>query len=269
MNDPQTRVLSIPHGGGPMPIMGDPSHGRMIDFLRDTEASIGRPRAIVVVSAHWECAEPTLTSGAAPELIYDYGGFPEEMYRLKYPAPGDPELADHAAQLLAGAGFSPQFDANRGFDHGVFVPLLLMYPDASIPVIQLSVLRSLDPAVHIDMGAAIAPLAQDDVLILGSGFTFHNMGAFDLGNPATVEDPGNEAFEAWLRETCTSTDLTEVDRTQRLVDWSTAPGARYSHPREEHLLPLHVCYGAGAGPASQAFDDRILGKRSSGYAWPL
>ena len=263
----QSRVLSIPHGGGPMPVMGDPSHARMVEFLRGSEAQLGRPSAIVLVSAHWECPQPTLTSGATPDLIYDYGGFPAEMYELQYPAPGAPELADDIAQMLADAGFDPVLDQNRGFDHGVFIPMLLMYPDAAIPVIQLSLMTSLDPAAHIEMGAAIGSLVHRDVLILGSGFTFHNMNAFGPTQAVTGGDPENEAFEAWLRETCTDAGITEAERTGRLIDWAEAPGARWCHPREEHLLPLHVCYGAGGGPATQAFDDLVLGKRTSGYAW--
>ncbi len=267
MSADNTRVLCIPHGGGPLPVMGEPSHARMIEFLRGTERSIGRPSAIVVISAHWECPRPTLTSGAAPGLIYDYGGFPDETYHLRYPAPGHPELAGRTAQLLADAGLDPQLDPGRGFDHGVFIPLLLMYPDASIPVIQLSQLGHLDPAAHIAMGAALAPLVDDDVLILGSGFTFHNMNAFGPTHPVTGGDPENEAFERWLGDTCTDVDISETERTRRLVDWARAPGARWCHPREEHLLPLHVCYGAGGGPATRVFDDLVLGKRASGYAW--
>jgi len=248
-------------------VLGEPSHARMVEFLRTTGHSIGRPSAIVVVSAHWEAARPTITSGAAPGLIYDYGGFPEESYRLQYPAPGTPELAARIAELLTTAGFEPRLDPNRGFDHGVFIPLLLMYPDASIPVIQLSLLSSLDPAAHIAMGAALTSLAGAGVLILGSGFTFHNMSAFDPGNPEPGRDPQNEAFENWLVDTCTSPDLTADERMQRLIGWADAPGARWCHPREEHLLPLHVCYGAGGGLATRVFDDLVLGKRASGYAW--
>ncbi len=260
-------VLCIPHGGGPMPLMGDQSHAQMVEFLRGAERWIGRPEAIVLISAHWECAQPTLTSGAAPELIYDYGGFPPEMYQLSYPAPGAPDLAADVAGLLAAAGFDPELDPDRGFDHGVFVPMLLMVPDASIPIIQLSMLSSLDPDAHVRMGEALAPLADRNVLVLGSGFTFHNMGAFGPGFNQDGTDPENEAFEQWLRETCTSSELTEAERRSRFVNWSDAPGARWCHPREEHLLPLHVCYGAGGGPATQAFDDLVLGKRSSGYSW--
>ena len=251
-----------------MPVMGDPSHASLVEFLRGTESSIGRPAAIVVLSAHWEAARPTITAGAHPGLIYDYGGFPEETYRLRYPAPGAPELANQVAGLLSHAGFEPQLDADRGFDHGMFIPLLLMYPDASIPVIQLSMLSSLDPAAHIAMGAALATLADDDVLVLGSGFTFHNMNAFGPAHPVSGGDPENQAFENWLGDTCTDVALSETERTRRLVGWADAPGARWCHPREEHLLPLHICYGAGGGPATRVFDDLVLGKRASGYAWP-
>jgi len=239
----------------------------MVEFLRSTESSIGRPSAILVVSAHWECPQPTITSGPSPGLIYDYGGFPEEAYRLEYPAPGAPELAGKIAELLTDAAFEPQLDPNRGFDHGVFIPLKLMYPDATIPVIQLSMLSSLDPAAHIAIGAALGSLAYDDVLVLGSGFTFHNMNAFGLTDRGTGGDPENEAFEDWLADTCTNADISEAERTQRLIDWADAPGARWCHPREEHLLPVHVCYGAGRGPGRRVFDDLVLNKRASGYAW--
>lgn len=267
MKTATNRVMSIPHGGGPMPLMGDPSHSQMVEFLQGTEGAIGRPKAIVLVSAHWECPQPTLTASAAPGMIYDYGGFPPEMYEVQYPSPGSPDLAADVATMLGNAGFAPELDADRGYDHGVFVPLLLMYPDAAIPVIQLSLLSSLDPDAHIRMGAAIAPLVEQDVLILGSGFTFHNMNAFGPGHDANGTDADNEAFEAWLRDTCTNTELSEAERRDRLVNWAAAPGAQWCHPREEHLLPLHVCYGAGGGPAAQAFDDLVLGKRSSGYSW--
>ena len=264
-------VLCIPHGGGPMPLLDDPSHATLIDYLRGIGSSIERPEAIVLVSAHWECAQPTITSGPSPELIYDYGGFPPETYQLTYPAPGAPELAANVAALLTDAGFDPQLDDQRGFDHGVFVPMLLMYPDASIPIIQLSMLSSLDPAAHIQMGAALRPLADQNVLVLGSGFTFHNMSAFMPALKGGAEDipadAKNEAFEQWLRETCTNAELSEDERSQRLASWADAPGARWCHPREEHLLPLHVCYGAGGGPATQSFDDVVLGKRASGYSW--
>lgn len=248
-----------------MPVLGEPSHAKLIDFLSGVEHLVGRPREILLVSAHWECPHPTLTSGPAPDLIYDYGGFPPETYQLQYPAPGSPDLAERAAALLEGAGFAPRLDDRRGFDHGMFIPLMLMYPDAAIPVVQLSLLSSLDPAAHLAMGAALVDLAGDDVLILGSGFTFHNMNAFS--SSGGDGDPDNEAFENWLHHAVTDPTLAADERERLLVGWADAPGARWCHPREEHLLPMHVCAGAGAGPAQRVFDDMVLGKRSSGYAW--
>ena len=261
------RILYIPHGGGPLPLMGEPSHDEIVQYLRGVDAQLGRPRAIVVVSAHWECPEPTITSAANPGLYFDYYGFPPETYELSYPAPGAPDLADRLVGLLGDAGFSPQLDDQRDFDHGMFVPLMLMYPDAAIPVVQLSMLADLDPGRHMDMGAAIASVADDDVLILGSGLSFHNMQAFGPANPASGIDEANEVFDAWLDQVCTDADIDEATRREQLASWATAPEARYNHPREEHLLPLHVCYGAGGGPATRAFDGRVLEKHVAAYQW--
>lgn len=261
------RILYIPHGGGPLPLMGEPSHDQIVKFLRAAPTTLGRPKAIVVVSAHWECPTPTVTAGASPPLIYDYTGFPPETYRLKYPAPGAPDLADRLVELLGAGGFDATLDTARGFDHGMFVPLMLMYPDAGVPVVQLSMLRDLDPARHIDIGAAIASILDDDVLILGSGLSFHNMNAFGPANPASGVDHENEAFDAWLESVCTDTSIDEDERRTRLSRWRDAPSARYNHPREEHLLPLHVCYGAGGGPATRTFEGRVLEKKVAAYLW--
>lgn len=261
------RILYIPHGGGPLPLMGEPSHAAMVDYLRTAEHDLGRPKAIVVVSAHWECPQPTITSSPAPGLYFDYYGFPPETYELEYPAPGAPELAEDLAGLLESGGFSPVLDDSRDFDHGMFVPLMMMYPDASIPVVQLSLLDDLDPARHIEMGAAIASIVGDDVLILGSGLSFHNMNAFGPGVATADEDPDNEAFDAWLDTTCTDQSIDEPTRRDRLVAWDQAPAARYNHPREEHLLPLHVCYGAAGRAGTRTFDDMALKKHVGAYLW--
>lgn len=261
------RILYIPHGGGPLPLMGEPSHEAMIEYLRGVESDIGRPSAIVVVSAHWECPTPTITSAPNPALYFDYYGFPPETYELQYPAPGSPDLARRLADLLSAGGFSPALDDTRDFDHGMFVPLMLMYPDAAIPVVQLSLLADLDPARHIEMGEAIASILDDDVLVLGSGLSFHNMQAFGPGSPATGTDPDNEAFDAWLADVCTDPERSEADRRAAMIGWEKAPAARYNHPREEHLLPLHVCYGAGGAPATRSFDDRALEKHVAAYLW--
>lgn len=259
-------VLFLPHGGGPLPLLGEPHHAALAGFLGSIGAELGRPSAILVISAHWEARVPVLTAGAQPALIYDYSGFPEESYSITYPAPGAPQLADDIRQLLVDGGIAAELDAARGFDHGLFVPLKLMYPAADIPCVQLSLVRGLDPALHIRIGRALAALRNRDVLVIGSGFSFHNLRAFFTSRPGTP-DPDNDAFQDWLVATCTAPDLDEDERTRRLVDWESAPHARYCHPREEHLLPLHVCYGLAGGPARVVFDDKVLGKRAVGLLW--
>jgi len=259
-------VLYLPHGGGPLPLLDDPSHRALIEFLTSIGARLGNPAAIVVISAHWEAQRPTLTCAPRPPLLYDYAGFPEACYRITYPVPGHPALAAIIRQRLAAAALETEPEHLRGFDHGVFVPLKLIYPRASIPCIQLSLVNSLDPGLHIRLGAALAGLRKENILILGSGFSFHNLREFRQGETATA-DTRNTAFEGWLNDTLTRTDLSETERQQRLVDWEQAPFARYCHPREEHLLPLHVCYGAAGAPGQRVFNDTVLGKRTSAYLW--
>jgi aromatic ring-opening dioxygenase catalytic subunit (LigB family) len=238
-------VAYIPHGGGPWPFVDlglDPAEIRALAAycasLRDLHPP-GRPtKAVLVVSAHWETPVPTLMTAAHPPLLYDYYGFPPAAYQLRWPAPGSPELAARAQALLTAAGFQTATDPARGFDHGTFVPLLLTYPQADVPVVQLSLLSSLDPRAHLDMGRALAPLRDDDVLILGSGMSFHNLRTFfrpDLARPAAL------AFDAWLRD---AVSLDPPARAQRLAAWGQAPGAAAAHPRAEHLLPLLVVAGA-------------------------
>lgn len=269
MSPSMSPVLYVPHGGGPMPLLGEPSHQGLVQFLQSIPQQLGTPRAILLISAHWEMAQPTLTSAARPALFYDYYGFPPESYSIQYPAPGAPLLAQRVQNLLQAAGFDAQLDATRGFDHGMFIPLKLMYPQANIPVVQLSLLSSLDPVRHIDMGKALASLRNDDVLIIGSGMSFHNMQAFY--HTAQSEQGGwLRAFDQWLRETCCDPRLTWQEREQRLAHWQQAPHARYNHPREEHLLPLHVCLGAASGTSTQAetvFHDTVLGKTVSAWLW--
>ena len=260
------RALYISHGAGPLPVLGDEGHAEMVANLRHLAASMPRPSAILTVSAHWEEPVPTVTDGDAPPLYYDYYDFPLEAYELEYPAPGHPDLGREVRDALGHAGFDCATDAERGFDHGLFIPLTLMYPEADIPCVQLSLLRGLDPERHVAMGEALAALGREGLLILGSGFSFHNMRAFFA--PETDETRAqNEAFEDWLIQTCSDTDLDETERRRRLVQWEAAPHARYCHPREEHLLPLHVCYGA-AGRACGSFHElRIIGKKASVYLW--
>jgi len=258
-------VLYLSHGGGPLPLLGEPGHARLVGFLEQLPAQLPRPQAIVVISAHWEAPVPTLTSSARPPLLYDYYGFPEASYHITYPAPGAPELARRIQGLLAQRDLPAQLDAERGLDHGVFVPLKLLYPQADIPCLQLSLIGSLDARTHLRMGQALAPLRSDGVLVLGSGFSFHNMQALMSQTPGP--DARNAEFQDWLIATCTDPALHESERAERLRQWTQAPHARYCHPREEHLLPLHVAYGAAGSAASVIFDDFVIGKRTVAFLW--
>ncbi len=262
-NDAQ--IVYFSHGGGPLPILGDPSHQAMVDFMTRLPARLRKPDAILVISAHWEESAATLLGAQNPAMFYDYYGFPAQAYEITYPAPGDPELAQRIAGLLKKNNVASRIDPERGFDHGLFIPLKLMYPQADIPALQLSLLRGLDPGAHIALGKALRELMKENILVIGSGFSFHNMGAFAWqgdGGP----DPANEAFQSWLIESCTAS-MPQAERETRLIEWEQAPSARYCHPREEHLLPLHVCLGIAEKPAQLIFDDQILGKRGVAFLW--
>ena len=261
----QLQIVYFSHGGGPLPILGDPSHQKMIEFMQKLPARLRRPEAIVVISAHWEEPEATLLSAAAPPMFYDYYGFPAEAYSITYPAPGNPQLAEKLAADLNRRGIPARLDPERGFDHGLFIPLKMMYPRADIPAIQLSLRRGLDPAAHIALGKALREALPANILVIGSGFSFHNMRAFSWQGTIT-EDAPNDAFQEWLIATCTG-QMSESKREERLIAWEQAPAARYCHPREEHLLPLHLCYGAAGRPAELVFDDHILGKRGVAFLW--
>jgi len=266
MNVSKPRILFLSHGGGPLPLLGDPAHLEMVERLREIANQVPKPSAILVISAHWEADVATLTSGASPEIIYDYYGFPPASYEIRYPCPGEPELAGQIHRQLSGAGIEARLDDQRGFDHGLFVPLKIMYPEADIPCVQLSLVKGLDPAEHIDIGRSLAGVTHEGLLVVGSGFSFHNMKAFFT--PDTDETRAmNEAFDEWLIATLSATDTNETDRAQKLVDWERAPFARYCHPREEHLLPLHVCYGAAQAACSEYFELEILHKKSSMYLY--
>lgn len=264
-NKNQAQIVYFSHGGGPLPILGDPGHKAMVDFMRALPEKLRKPEAILVVSAHWEERVATLMGAPHPGMFYDYYGFPEQAYKITYPAPGDPELANRIAALLQENGIASAIDSQRGFDHGSFIPLKLMYSQADIPMLQMSLLNSLDAAAHIALGKALRGLLPENILVVGSGFSFHNLYAFPFGR-TPAPDPANEAFQNWLIETCAGS-LSSLEREQRLVNWEKAPSARYCHPREEHLLPLHVCAGMAGWLAEVVFDDQILGKRSVGFLW--
>ncbi len=271
------RIVYVPHGGGPMPLLKDPGHARLIRFLQSFPETIKRPDAILIISAHWEESCPTLTSAVTPQLIYDYGGFPPESYAIQYPAPGSPHLCNEIAELLQSQSMPTRLDDLRGFDHGMFVPLKLMYPQADIPCIQLSLLNNLNAQDHIAFGKALAPLQEKNILIVGSGMSFHNLRSFFV--PGLVSEEENLAFDTWLRETCSSEILTLKQREDRLVNWQQAPAALKCHPRPEHLLPLHVCFGiacssdnpdngsVASANAEIVFSDEVMGRRVSGFLW--
>ena len=259
------QVVFFGHGGGPLPILGDPSHKSMIDFLTRLPNQLKKPDAIIVISAHWEESKSTLLGAKKPPMFYDYYGFPDEAYDIQYPAPGEPDLANKAADLLIKNGVPAQIDPQRGFDHGLFIPLKMMYPEADIPCIQLSLIRGLNAAKHIELGKALRNLEIKNLLVVGSGFSFHNINAFNWEN-INSPDPANDAFQEWLIETCAGS-LSSEEMEKRLAGWEKKPYARYCHPREEHLLPMHVCAGLAGGPGRLVFDDRILGKRNVGFLW--
>ncbi|MBU1171608.1 MAG: dioxygenase [Proteobacteria bacterium] len=261
----QAQIIYFSHGGGPLPILGDTSHKTMVNFMQQLPSRLREPEAILVISAHWEENVATLLSAQSPSMFYDYYGFPDESYEIVYSAPGSPELANRVDSLLLKHKISSRLDAQRGFDHGLFIPLKLMYPQAHIPSLQLSLVRGLDPAVHIELGKALGELMSENILVIGSGFSFHNMKAFSFQG-IHREDPANDAFQDWLIDVCTG-PMAQATREQYLINWESAPSARYCHPREEHLLPLHVCLGMAGKPASALFDDTILGKRSVGFLW--
>ena len=265
--DRKGKAIYISHGGGPLPILGDKSHRAMVQFMERLPSILGKPDTIIVISAHWEESVATVLGASNPAMFYDYYGFPDEAYNITYPAPGNRELASGIVQLLKEKGIGCSFDDERGFDHGLFIPLKLMYPEADIPAIQLSLVRGLDPVVHIELGKALNELMGENILVIGSGFSFHNMGAFSWDGKIKI-DQANDKFQEWLIETCAA-PLTQEERVRRLIHWEEAPAARYCHPREEHLLPLHVCVGiAGANPrVEKIFDDYILGKRAVAFQW--
>ena len=230
---------------------------RFLESLASTLPSA--PKALLVISGHWE--EPAFAVGASaqPQLIYDYSGFPEYTYQLTWAAPGDPALAARVSSLLQKAGLPSTTDTKRGYDHGVFVPLKVAFPDAQIPVVTLSLDQSLDPALHIAAGRALEPLRDEGVLIIGSGMSFHNLRGYFQAQ--TTER--SRAFDAWLTSAVQSP---AKERNALLQKWQSAPFATYAHPREEHMIPLMVVSGAGGdAPGKRIFTDEPMGAQISAY----
>jgi aromatic ring-opening dioxygenase catalytic subunit (LigB family) len=231
----------ISHGGGPWPWLGGPFG----DACRALKASLEqlpgelphRPKALLVVSGHWEADEFKIMSSPRPGMVYDYHGFPAHTYQIRYPAPGSPELAARVQELLRQAHIASDLDSDRGFDHGTFTPLAVAYPNADIPVVELSIKKGYDPESHLLLGRALAPLRDEGILIIGSGLSYHNLQMFD----ARAMKPSRD-FDGWLRETLL--DTTPAERSVRLLSWDSAPSARIAHPQEDHLIPLMVAVGA-------------------------
>jgi aromatic ring-opening dioxygenase catalytic subunit (LigB family) len=250
-----------------MPLLGDENHRALTEFMRSVSKEFPRPKAIVVITAHWEEDVATISSSSAPGMLYDYHGFPPEAYQFTYSAPGNPQLAHDIVELLQKKGIESRLDSKRNYDHGTFVPLMLMYPLADIPVVQISLLKNFDPVAHIALGKALAPLLSQGVLIVGSGMSFHNMQAFFTFNQTTRIR--SEIFDTWLTETLTG-NLSLDEQSERLIAWQEAPEARFCHPREEHLLPLLVCYGAGSVNSAHAikmFDTFLFNTKISAFSW--
>ena len=248
MTAPRLPTYYLSHGGGPWPYMKRELGGRydrLEASLLDIRQELGAaPRAVLMVSAHWEAPEFTVSSGARPGMIYDYFGFPEHTYGVVYPAPGSPALAERAGALLRAGGLACRADPDRGFDHGTFSMMQPLYPKADIPVVQLSMKADFDPETHLEAGRLLAPLRDEGVLILGSGSSYHNL---RHRGPEAIEP--SRRFDAWLQDTLTRAAPDE--RAARLAKWEQAPAARLAHPTEDHLLPLMVAVGA-AGTESGA-----------------
>jgi aromatic ring-opening dioxygenase catalytic subunit (LigB family) len=251
----------IPHGGGPCFFMPDPAGmwTDMAQFLAALPTMLPeQPRAILVVSGHWEANGFAFTGAAQPSLIYDYGGFPPDTYTLLYDAPGAPDLATQAARLLTDAGLQAAVDPGRGLDHGVFIPLKVAFPDADIPVVEMSLDQRFEPALHAAAGRALAPLRDEGVLILGSGMSFHNMRGY--GDPRS-NGPSRQ-FDDWLTEAAAKPG---AERAATLAHWATAPGGRYAHPREEHLLPLMVVAATSESPGERIYNGALGESVISGF----
>ncbi|OON62482.1 dioxygenase [Massilia sp. KIM] len=247
----------VSHGGGPWPWMKEESHGafdRLEASLHELARSLpSRPKAVLVVTGHWEEQVFTVSSGASPGMIYDYSGFPAHTYKIKYPAPGDERLARRIEAVLQQAHIPCSLDPERGFDHGTFTVMYPAFPEAKIPVVQLSLRRDFDPKAHLELGRALASLRDEGVLIIGSGLSFHNLRMFN----STATTP-SRAFDSWLQHVLTQ--AAPHERMQKLIRWEEAPSARIAHPREDHLLPLMVVVGAAMDdPGECVYREDFLG----------
>lgn len=258
-------VFFLSHGGGPWPWL-DGDFRRGFDWLEASLKALPAqlpepPRAVLAVSGHWEEPAFTVSAAAQPGMVYDYYGFPEHTYSISYPAPGSPGIAARVVELGGAAGIAVASDPARGFDHGTFSMMQPIYPGADVPVISLSLRLGYDPAEHIALGRALAPLRDEGVVIIGSGLSYHNLRLFDPRAAAP-----SAAFDAWLRQTLTDAD--PAARVAALEHWQGAPAARIAHPREDHLIPLMVAVGAGGDdPATCIYSQNDLRGGITVSAW--
>lgn len=253
----------VSHGGGPWTHMDEMKapYAKTIEAFSQLQHRLpAKPKAILVISGHWEAPGFTVSTSEHPPMEYDYSGFPTHTYRIQYPAPGSPRVAARVRELLSAAGISSQDDAKKGFDHGTFIPLGLIFPEADVPVVTLSMKSSYDPSEHIRVGQALAPLRDEGVLIIGSGLSYHNMRGFCTAGAMAV----SEAFEAYLNDAITDPDATQ--RLQKLANWTSTPSARAAHPQEDHLIPLMVVAGAaGEDAGRRLLVDKVMNVAMASY----
>lgn len=261
MKSQRQPTLFVSHGGGPWPFIDEMRKAYQkttSEFARIPALLPQKPKAVLVISGHWEEEIFTVSAAQQPPMVFDYSGFPEHTYKISYPAVGSPELASQIQKLLNIKGIRCEIDSARGFDHGTFVPLFLMFPEADVPVVSMSMKANYDPQDHIKLGEALESLRDEGVLIIGSGLNYHNMRGFNT--PAG--GPASEVFEAWLNDTIS---LEAADRNARLLDWELAPAARLAHPREDHLMPLMVVSGAAPKGGRRLFADHVMGVVMASY----
>lgn len=253
----------ISHGGGPWPWIPQmrQAFARLEDSYNRMHSELPeKPKAILMISGHWETEGFALMHSAHPPMVYDYSNFPPHTYDVVYPAPGDPALTERVAGMIGAAGLPVQLDDRQGFDHGTFVPMAILYPQAEVPLVQVSIGKTYDPAQHIALGRALAPLRDEGVLIIGSGLSYHNLRMF--GPQAEVP---SRAFDDWLHRALA---LPPTERTQALLDWETAPYARVCHAREDHLVPIFAALGAAEdAPATRVYHEHGIfgGVTASSY----
>jgi aromatic ring-opening dioxygenase catalytic subunit (LigB family) len=271
---PLAPVIALSHGGGPMPLLGDPSQKALADSMRNRVPAILKlntpeaPRAVVLITAHWSETKPTISTGAKVKLYYDYGGFPAEAYKIKHDAPGAPDVASEVQSVLKEAGIKFATDSERGWDHGVFVPMKLIDPKAKVPIVQMSVLSSEDPEQHFAFGKALGKLRERNVAIVGSGFaSMHNLRAMFSGQISQAEYKVlAKSFSEKLNDAIETDDSKE--RGNKLKAWREFPGSYEMHPRggAEHFLPLIVCAGAASGPG-KSYTDEFMNLEYFTYYW--